>query len=96
MKLQKKINKKFHPIYFFKKNSELINEIFGKTKLSLQHYFYLRIVKPKRNSLISPINFHRETFYNEPFFKFAYNPTIDHHSSSQYSLFIVLDNTCGP
>ena len=71
--VQQKINKKFNPIFFFKENPEVLKKIFKKKKYSLQHFFYLRIIKPKNKNIISPINFHRETFYSPSFFKNAFS-----------------------
>tara|TARA_Y100000768_G_scaffold300578_1_gene234342 strand:- start:321 stop:1094 length:774 start_codon:yes stop_codon:yes gene_type:complete len=71
--VQQKINKKFNPIFFFKENPEVLKKIFKKRKYSLQHFFYLRIIKPKNKNIINPINFHRETFYSPSFFKNAFN-----------------------
>jgi ectoine hydroxylase-related dioxygenase (phytanoyl-CoA dioxygenase family) len=71
--IQTKINNKFSSEFFFKKNSQLLKKIFKDTRFSIQHYFYLRAVKPLKKEDLSPVNFHRETFQGPNFYKHCFN-----------------------
>ena len=71
--IQTKINNKFSSEYFFKKNNQLLKKIFKDTRFSIQHYFYLRVVKPLKKEDLSPVNFHRETFQGPNFYKHCFN-----------------------
>lgn len=63
LEIQKKINKKLNPLIFLNNNRKLFREIFGKEKISIQHYFYLRAIKTKNkyHNSQNSINFHRES-----------------------------------
>ncbi len=63
LKIQEKINKNFNPINFLQKNNKTFKKIFGKKKVSIQHYFYLRAIKTKKKckNNQNSINFHRES-----------------------------------
>lgn len=72
--LQKKINDKFNPSFFFHLNKDLFKKLFNCKKFSVQSYFYLRLVQPKKkNSRFKPISLHRETFQGPSFFKNIFN-----------------------
>jgi len=71
--IQTKINKKFSPVFFFKKNNQLFKKIFKNNKFSIQHYFYFRAVKPFKKQDTGPVNFHRETFQGPDFYKHCFN-----------------------
>ena len=48
LKIQEKINKKLNPKKFLQANNELFKKIFGKKKISVQYYFYLRAITTKK------------------------------------------------
>lgn len=72
-KLQNLINKRYNPEYFFKHNKKIFFKLFKNKNFSIQHYFYLRVVKPYQSKNLKPIDFHRETFQGPPFHKYLYN-----------------------
>ena len=73
LKIQKQINKKFSTTEFLKIYKDIFNKIYQEKNFSIQHYFYLRAVKPIKNKNFEPISFHRESFQGPNYFKKLFN-----------------------
>lgn len=73
LKLQNQINKKLSTSKFFDIYKDFFYQIYKEENFSIQHYFYLRAVKPKKNKNFKPISFHRESFQGPSYFKKMYN-----------------------
>lgn len=72
--LQNKINKKYNPLRFFRINKFFLKSLFQNNKFSIQSYFYLRMVLPKKKQKkYLPISLHREAFYGPRFYKYLNN-----------------------
>ena len=72
-KLQNKINSKKIVEKFFHINKKIFINLFENNKFAVQHYFYLRVVKKKKNENQKPVSYHRESFHGPSFFKHIYN-----------------------
>ena len=73
LKLQKQINKSLSTTKFFNIYKDFFYKIYKEKNFSIQHYFYLRAVKPKKNKNFKPISLHRESFQGPIYFKKMYN-----------------------
>ena len=54
LKLQKQINKSLSTTKFFHIYKDFFYKIYKEKNFSIQHYFYLRAVKPKKNKNFKP------------------------------------------
>ena len=80
MKYNQKLIRHFPQNFFFNKNKKLFKKIFKNNEFAIQHYFYLRAVKPSIKKDSNSVNFHRETFQGSDFYKHCFNlwiPLID-------------------
>lgn len=73
LNFQKQINERLSTSKFFDIYKDFFFKIYQEKDFSIQHYFYLRAVKPKKNKNFEPISFHRESFQGPSYFKKIYN-----------------------
>ena len=73
-KAQQEINKKHNPVSLIKRYNQLFKKEFLSNNIYIQHYFYLRAIRPQNYSKNkNTIGMHRETFQGPNWFKNLYN-----------------------
>lgn len=84
--MQKKFNRKLKSSNFLNIYKDTLLKIFREKKYSIQHYFYLRAVKPKNKyKNFKPIDLHRESFQGPKDWKKIYNLWIPLHNCENKS-----------